>query len=129
MTAKDRKTYEKLLVEKRVILLKELGILEDNNFNKTTKDAAGELSSYTHHMADQATDFSEREKGFHLASREGRFLHHLDEALRRVKTKEYGLCMGCGKLINPERLKALPHARFCIECKSKEEERKRKGLE
>jgi RNA polymerase-binding protein DksA len=129
MTSKDRKTFEKLLQEKRSTLLKELGILEENNLNTTTKDAGGELSSYSYHLADQATDFSEREKAFHLASREGRFLHHIDEALRRVKTKEYGLCMSCGKPINVERLKALPHARFCISCKSKEEERKRKGLE
>ena len=35
-------------------------------------------------MADQGTDAMEREKAFLFASQEGRFLWHIDEALRRL---------------------------------------------
>jgi RNA polymerase-binding protein DksA len=129
MNQKDRKIYEKILLEKREELLKELGLIEESNFNKTTKDASGDISSYAFHLADQASDFQEREKAFHFASREGRYLHHIEEALRRVKEKDYGLCFECGKEIDPDRLKAVPHARLCINCKSKEEDKKRKSLE
>lgn len=129
MNQKDRKMFEKILLEKREVLLKELGLIEESNFNKTTRDSAGDVSSYALHLADQASDFQEREKAFHFASREGRFLHHIDEALRRVKEKDYGVCHECNKDIDVERLKAVPHARLCIKCKMKEEEKKRKSLE
>ena len=129
MNAKERKQYEKILLEKKQTLLKELGLIEESNFNQTNKDASGDISAYAFHLADQATDFQEREKAFHFASREGRYLHHIEEALRRVKEKDYGICFECKKPIDAERLKAVPHARLCIKCKSAEEERKRKHLE
>jgi DnaK suppressor protein len=129
MNQKDRKFFEKLLIEKKETLLKELNLIEESNFNTTSKEASGELSSYAYHLADQATDFQEREKAFHFASREGRYLHHIEEALRRVKDKDYGMCVECGKDIDFERLKAVPHARLCIKCKSTEEDKKRKTFE
>lgn len=129
MNQKDRKMYEKILLDKREQLLKELGLIEESSFNTTTKDAAGDISAYSYHLADQATDFQEREKAFHFASREGRFLHHIEEALRRVKEKDYGICHECNGDIDHERLKAVPHARLCIKCKMKEEDKKRKSLE
>jgi RNA polymerase-binding protein DksA len=129
MNQRERKVYEKILLDKKAQLLKELGFIEEANFNKTAKDSSGDISAYTFHLADQATDFQEREKAFHFASREGRYLHHIEEALRRVKTKDYGICFECENPIQSQRLKAVPHARFCIKCKSAEEEKKRKSLE
>lgn len=123
MKKKDLEKYEKLLLTKRVELLEELGFLQKSG-QSTLKDAAGEISSYSTHMADQGTDSHEREKAFQLASKSGRFLHHIDEALRRIKDKTYGKCQECGKLISTARLEAVPHARLCIECKEKEELRK-----
>jgi RNA polymerase-binding protein DksA len=63
----------------------------------------------------------EREKSFYFASKSGRFLYHIDEALRRIENNTYGICQECNKNISPERLEAVPHARLCIECKAKEE--------
>jgi DnaK suppressor protein len=123
MKKKDLDKYEKLLLAKRAELLEELGLLQKSG-QSTLKDAAGEISSYSTHMADQGTDSFEREKSFQLASKSGRFLHHIDEALLRIKDKTYGKCQECGKQITTARLEAVPHARFCIECKEKEEIRK-----
>jgi DnaK suppressor protein len=123
MKKKDLDKYEKLLLAKRAELLEELGLLQKSG-QSTLKDAAGEISSYSTHMADQGTDSFEREKSFQLASKSGRFLHHIDEALLRIKDKTYGKCQECGKQISTARLEAVPHARFCIECKEKEEIRK-----
>ena len=72
-------------------------------------------------MADLGTDVQEREKGFILASHQGRFLYHIDQALRRINDKTYGKCETCAKSIGLDRLSAVPHARFCFECKSVEE--------
>jgi RNA polymerase-binding transcription factor DksA len=79
-------------------------------------------------MADQGTDAMEREKAFLFASQEGRFLWHIDEALRRLyhSPETFGKCHNCGQDIAFERLDALPHARFCIQCKQQEEDAKAK---
>jgi DnaK suppressor protein len=86
----------------------------------------GDLSAYSFHMADQGTDAMEREKAFLFASKEGRFLWHIDQALRRLyKSPEtFGKCHQCGDEIAFERLDALPHARYCIKCKQREEDAK-----
>ena len=69
----------------------------------------------------------EREKAFLFASQEGRFLWHIDQALRRLyrDPDNYGKCMSCHAPLMFERLDALPHARYCIECKQREEDAKR----
>jgi len=124
MKKKDLKKYEALLLAKRTELLEELGLLKKSGLNSTLKEASGEISSYSTHMADQGTDSFEREKTFQLASKSGRFLHHIDEALRRIKDNTYGKCQECGKEISSARLEAVPHARLCIACKEKEELKK-----
>jgi len=123
MNKKDLDKYEKLLLAKRAELLEELELLQKLG-QSTLKEATGEISSYSTHMADQGTDSFEREKAFQLASKSGRFLHHIDEALLRIKDKTYGKCQECGKQISTARLEAVPHARLCIECKEKEEIKK-----
>ena len=117
---------EKRLLEERARVMKELGHYGES-FNSSLQASDGDLSSYSFHMADQGTDAMEREKAFLFASQEGRFLWHIDQALRRLyKTPEtFGKCHNCGKEIAFERLDALPHARYCIECKQREEDAKR----
>jgi DnaK suppressor protein len=121
---KELEKYEKLLLTKRAELLKEMGLLKKAALDTTIKDSTGDLSSYSYHMADQGTDAMEREKAFLFASKSGRLLYHIDEALRRIKDKSYGKCQRCGKQISQTRLEAVPHARFCISCKEKEEREK-----
>jgi len=115
------KRYEKLLLERRREVLREMGLLRESVADATTKEATGDHSSYSYHMADQGTDAMEREKTFMFASKSHRFLYHIDEALRRIKDKTYGKCIKCGGDIGSPRLTALPHARYCIKCKEEEE--------
>jgi RNA polymerase-binding protein DksA len=111
------KRFEKLIIQRRDKILKELNYFEEQNIHKGVKDLSGDLSSYSYHMADQASDSQEVEKAFHLASREGDFLKHLNEALDRIKNGTYGICRKCEKSISKERLEAVPHATLCIKCK------------
>ncbi len=124
MKKSEQKKYEKLLLAKRAQLIEELGFLKKTSLNSTTKDNSGDLSSYSYHMADQGTDTMEREKAFLFASKSGRLLYHIDEALRRLRNNKYGKCVECGKPISSARLEAVPHARMCIKCKEAEEQRK-----
>ena len=126
MPKKQLQYFEKRLLEERRRVLKELGH-HDEIFDTNQQASDGDLSAYSFHMADQGTDASEREKAFLFASQEGRFLWHIDQALRRLyKSPEtFGKCHNCGLDIAFERLDALPHARFCIECKQREEDAKK----
>lgn len=118
--------FEKRLLDERKRVLKELG-RSDEVFGASAQNADGDLSSYSFHMADQGTDAMEREKAFLFASQEGRFLWHIDEALRRLyrSPDTFGKCHQCGNDIAFDRLDALPHARYCIDCKQREEDAKK----
>ena len=84
-----------------------------------------DLSAYTDHMADQGTEAMEREKAALFATKEGRYLYRIEEALRRLyrDPDNFGRCHATGKAIAFERLDALPHARYCIEYKRELEAR------
>jgi DnaK suppressor protein len=124
MNKRDLVKFEKLLLAKRQQLIEEFGLLKNAAMDSTIKEKTGDLSSYSYHMADQGTDAMEREKTFYFASKSGRLLYHIDQALRRVRNKTYGKCEECGEQISRERLEAVPHARLCIKCKESEEQRK-----
>ncbi len=122
------KHFERRLMEERSRVVKELGNYSDA-FNVSHQDSGGEVSAYSFHMADQGTDAMEREKAFLFASQEGRFLWHIDQALRRLyrDPENFGKCHSCAAPLAFERLDALPHARYCIDCKQKEEDAKRQA--
>ncbi|OGC09272.1 hypothetical protein A2V82_15425 [candidate division KSB1 bacterium RBG_16_48_16] len=113
--------FRDLIIQKRETLLNEIEHLKNNGLNSSVKDISGEHSAYSYHMADQGTDTMDREQQYMFASREGNYLYHLERALERIEKGEYGICVRCNNEINPERLEAVPHARLCIQCKSKEE--------
>lgn len=48
-------------------------------------------------------------------------LRAIDNALERIRTGKYGTCLRCGKKIPAERLRALPYAVLCLDCKNAEE--------
>ena len=124
MKKSELEKYRQLLLKKKKELLEEMGIIMDAHVSTTIKDSTGDLSSYSYHMADQGTDNMEREMAFMFASKSGRLVYHIDEALRRMDRGEYGKCVVCGKQIGKARLEAVPHARMCIDCKSAEEGRR-----
>lgn len=117
------KHIEKRLMEERAKALKALGLF-DRIAKLDRESMDSDLSAYTDHMADQGTEAQEREKAALFATKEGRYIYRLEEALRRLYSdpKTFGHCHTCGTEVGYERLDALPHARYCIECKLKEEE-------
>ena len=123
MNKKELEHFEKRLLEEREKLLHDMRSHEDAA-GLTQRDASGDLSAYSFHMADLGTDANEREKRFHFASRDTRLLYHIDRALDRIHDGSYGRCESCGGDINPGRLEVVPHARLCSACKEKEEEAK-----
>jgi len=114
---------EKRLLQERARALRSLGLFDE--MAKADRESAdSDLAAYTDHMADQGTEAMEREKAALFATKEGRYLYRIEEALRRLYNdpKTFGTCHTCGSDVGFERLDALPHARYCIDCKRKEEE-------
>ena len=67
-------------------------------------------------LEDGASTLSKEETG-RLAQRQLKFIQGLEGALVRIRNKSYGICRVTGKLIPPERLRAVPHATLSIEAK------------
>lgn len=123
MKKKELEHLEKRLLQERDKALRALGMFDE--MAKADRESAdSNLAAYTDHMADQGTEAQEREKAALFATKEGRYLYRLQEALRRLHSdpKNFGMCHTCGAELGFERLDALPHARYCIDCKRKEEE-------
>jgi DnaK suppressor protein len=123
LTKKQLEHLQKRLLRERERALRSLGRY-DELAKLSAEQADSDLYSYSDHMADLGTDAMEREKMLLFASKEGRYLYRIEEALRRLykEPEAFGFCHTCGELIDFERLDALPHARYCIDCKRKEEE-------
>ena len=115
-TKQELEHFRTIILEKKKEILEELESLRDSMMDATTGEYVSENSTYSTHM-EQGTDAMEREKMFLFASREGKFLNHLEDALKRIDTGIYGNCNNCGKLIERERLEAVPHAQQCLQCK------------
>lgn len=70
-------------------------------------------------LEEGAATLSKEEAG-RLATRQAKFIQHLQGALIRIENKTYGICRETGTLISKERLRAVPHATLCIEAKSRQ---------
>jgi len=119
LTKKELDFLKNLIEEKRNDLLSDLGYIRETSTQSTIKEASGDHSSYSFHMADQGTDSMEREKAFLFASRNEQYLDRLNKALERIRNSTYGICTTCNELISIERLKAVPTATTCVSCKTK----------
>ena len=82
--------------------------------------AAGQDVSVDH-MADFGTDNYEQEFTLGSLEQDVETLRDIHDALGRIGEGSFGLCEECQKPIARARLKALPHARLCVDCKTKEE--------
>lgn len=122
--AKELAVFKDLLLKLRDRIIDEMNFLARDNLNRSSKDAAGDLSSYSFHMADQGTDNFDREFAASLLSGEQDVLYEIEEALRRVDGGSYGVCEMSGQPIERERLKVLPYARYSVAVQSQMEKGK-----
>jgi len=113
----DLKKFKEMILAKRQETLEELDTLKETIMDTSTGEYVSESSNYSLHM-EQGTDAMEREKTFLFASRSGKFVNQLDEALMRIEAKSYGVCKTCGLLVPKERLEAVPTATTCAEFKN-----------
>lgn len=71
--------------------------------------------------ADRATAEEEHWLDLRLRERESMLLRKIDEALRRIRDREYGYCVKTGEPIGIPRLLARPTATVCVDVKDQDE--------
>ncbi|MEQ8524078.1 TraR/DksA C4-type zinc finger protein [Gracilimonas sp.] len=108
----------------REIIIKKMEEAEEelNTLQRTLRESmenASDESAYSYHMADAGTDAQEREKTYMLFNRTRKFVKYLDDALKRIDNKTYGVCKVTGNKISKGRLEAVPHTQLSIEAKLK----------
>jgi RNA polymerase-binding transcription factor DksA len=85
-----------------------------NQMNGLAKDSAQEMPGYSLHMADSGTDNFDRDFALSLLSSDQDAVYEIEEALKRIEKKTYGVCELTGKPIPRARLEAIPWTRFTV---------------
>jgi DnaK suppressor protein len=112
---REYRRWKDLLISLRHRLLQEGTHLEEEGLKALEQEVSVD------HMADFGSDSSEQETTLQLIESNSVSLRDVDDALKRIESRTYGLCEECESLIPPARLAVIPHARLCIGCQSKRE--------
>ena len=102
--------YYSRLIELREQLLHQM--------NGLAKESAQEMAGYSLHMADSGTDNFDRDFALSLLSSDQDAVYEIEEALKRIEKKTYGVCELTGKNIPRARLEAIPWTRFTVEAQA-----------
>lgn len=89
-----------------------------HQMNGLAKESAQELPGYSLHMADSGTDNFDRDFALSLLSADQDAVYEIEEALKRIEKKTYGVCELTGKTIPRARLEAIPWARFTVDAQA-----------
>lgn len=122
LSKEQLKTFRQLLITERAKFANEIRSIA-HDAARSPRDASGDLSAYTVHMADMAADTYDRELSTNMASAEQQVLYQIDDALKRLDEGAFGMCSECQRPITMSRLKAVPYASLCIDCQRKKEQK------
>lgn len=105
--------YKELLSKKREEFIQQV-----NGLRKKIKKALDQDNVYERNTGDPDSDYitesSEFAKDEILINRLEENIRDIDDALASIEDRTYGYCQKTGKLIEEERLKTIPWARYCI---------------
>jgi DnaK suppressor protein len=89
-----------------------------HQMNGLAKESAQEMAGYSLHMADSGTDNFDRDFALSLLSSDQDAVYEIEEALKRIEKKTYGVCELTGKNIPRARLEAIPWTRFTVDAQA-----------
>ena len=107
--------FEQIIQEKLTAARKEVVFIKETLSRKN--DSGTDNTASSSKVLEDGADTAEKESLNQLASRQMKFIQQLENALIRIKNGTYGVCIGTGKLIPKERLRAVPHTQHSIEAK------------
>ncbi|MBT2556896.1 TraR/DksA family transcriptional regulator [Hymenobacter sp. ISL-91] len=107
--------FEQIIQDKLTAARKEVSFIKETLSRKN--DMGTDNTASSSKVLEDGADTAEKESMNQLASRQMKFIQQLENALVRIKNGTYGVCIGTGKLIQKERLRAVPHTQHSIEAK------------
>lgn len=125
LSEKRLEKYKDILLKEREETQRIINAINDIQ-KRGAKNGSGDLSAYSQHQADLGSDTDESERRVYILEKELKNVKMINSALKRIYDKGYGICEICGDYIPVNRLKIIPYAKYCIKCKEKEEQRKRR---
>lgn len=114
MDKKKVENYRKRLLSKQEELMRLV--------SKSEQDGRSIDEDVTQDIADKAANSYTKEFLFHQSDDNRRILQLVEDALSRIKSGEFGLCVACQEEVQQKRLEAVPWARHCIDCQEKQEQ-------
>jgi DnaK suppressor protein len=111
----DLQEFKQLILEKLTIAKDEFSKMQKSLQNPN--ENGDENTSNQYLTLDDGASTFEKENLNQLAARQKKFIDNLEAALVRIENKTYGVCRVTGKLIQKERLMAVPHATLSMEAK------------
>ncbi len=117
MDKKNKKYFKELLQQMKKE--KENILNEYEKRINASSDNNSENSAYPFHSADIGTDAAMLEKTTINLNEIMNEIRMIDEALMKISNNTFGVCEMCGEEITLKRLKAIPYAKLCIDCKEK----------
>ena len=116
---KELNEFRELLLNMKEDILARIREISEETLMKSQKEMSGDMSGYSLHMADAASDSYERDFNLGLVTNERRLLFDVEEALKRIEEGTYGVCLVSGKPIRKTRLKVIPYAKYSTSVQSK----------
>jgi len=107
--------FEQIIQDKLTAARKEVTFIKETLSRRN--DSGTDNTASSSKVLEDGADTAEKESLNQLASRQMKFIQQLENALIRIKNGTYGVCIGTGKLIQKERLRAVPHTQHSIEAK------------
>jgi RNA polymerase-binding protein DksA len=120
LTPDDLKRIKAQLEEERTDLERQLDELQGASFQGSQSDLTGEVG-LDEDFADAGTATFDRERDLSIRNNIRDLIDQINRAMSRIDEGGYGTCERCGNPIDASRLKALPHASLCLDCKRREE--------
>jgi RNA polymerase-binding transcription factor DksA len=115
----------KFLAEQKAVLLAEREDYERQAeaFRQEAEQLAAEMgpgdSQFDEETGGEGDAMSiERERDLAMSAQARAAIDEIDRALAKIVTGTYGICERCHQPIMKARLKALPYASLCVQCKS-----------
>ena len=109
---RDDTRLKRLLDDERTSLLADLAYFDGMEYS--------DIGS-SNHLADDGTAAFDQASDQAVFRQLNHRLKRVEHALAKFDDESYGFCEGCGEPIDFARLKALPDARYCMNCQRRRE--------
>lgn len=112
--------FKEKLIKQREETREEIDQLKESLEDLRTREG-DESSAQSHHPGNVGSEEGEEETLYVLIERSRDKLKEINAALDRIEVGTYGVCEDTGKKIQKERLETIPHTRYSVEARRKDD--------